>query len=65
MSTGPVSFSVISIVKLATKLMLLEFSTLAERYWRFSTESLGTYTKYAAGKNQLTFKLQSSYSFWL
>ena len=65
MSTGPTLFPIISTVKLATKRVFLEFSTLVRRYWRLSTESLGIYTKDAVEKHNLTFKLRSFYSFWL
>ena len=61
--TGPASFVIISIVKLARKRVLLEFSTLVERYWRLSTETLGDYSQDAAEKLKLIFKLESSHYF--
>ena len=39
LSTGPASFPIISIVQMARKRVLLEFSTLVERYWRLSTKT--------------------------
>ena len=63
LNTCPASFPIISIVKLARKRMLLEFSTLVERYWMVSTETFGTYSQDAAGKLKLTFKLVSLHYF--
>ena len=55
MITGPVSFPIISIVKLVRKWVLLEFSTLGERHWMLSTETFKNYTQDAAEKFKLTF----------
>ena len=53
LSTDPASFPIISIVKLARKQVLIEFSIRVERYWRPSTKTLGTYSQDAAGKLKL------------
>ena len=65
LSIGPVSFPIISIVKWTRKRVLIEFSALAERYWRLLTETFGTYSLDAAEKLKLIFKLQPFHSFWL
>ena len=53
LSKSPVSFPIISIVKLAKIRVLLENSTHVERYWKLSTETY--YTQGAAVKLLLSF----------
>ena len=58
LNTGPASFPIISIVKLAKKRVFLEFSTLDERYRRLSMETLELAPKMLL-KLTLIFNLQS------
>ena len=44
LSAGRASVPIISIVKLARKLVLQEFSTLVERYWKLTTDPVWQHT---------------------
>ena len=64
MNNNPVSFPIISIVKLVKIRVLLDKSTHVQRHWKLSTETLSTYTPKAAGKRELSFKFQLFYLCW-
>ena len=55
LSKGPVSFPIISMVKMARKRVLQEISTPIKRYKRLSSDALGNYTQEAAVKLKLNY----------
>ena len=65
LSKGPISFPIISIVKVARKRVRQEISTPVKRYYGLSTETLGNYTQEGTVKLKVNDEFQSLDSFWL